>query len=122
MTSEKKAEANRRNALKSTGPKTPEGKAAVSLSAVKHGLISQEVLLSGDDESVLKELGERLRAELQPVGALEDLLVDHLLPVFGDSAGSDVWKLAFSPGNYTGNCSSGRRARPNPTRGTALMT
>jgi hypothetical protein len=122
MTSEKKAEANRRNALKSTGSKTPEGKAAVRLNAVKHGLLSQEVLLSGDDESVLKELGERLRAELQPVGELEDLLVDHLLPVFGDSAGSDVWKLAFSPGNYTGNCSSGRRARPNPTRGTALMT
>ena len=27
MTSEKKAEANRRNALKSTGPKTPRGRA-----------------------------------------------------------------------------------------------
>ena len=37
MTSEKKAEANRRNALKSTGPKTPEGKAAVRLNALRHG-------------------------------------------------------------------------------------
>ena len=36
MTSEKKAEANRRNALKNTGPKTPEGKAAVRLNALKH--------------------------------------------------------------------------------------
>ena len=46
MTSEKKAEANRRNALKSTGPKTPEGKAAVSLNALRHGLLSQEILSS----------------------------------------------------------------------------
>jgi hypothetical protein len=70
MTSEKKAEANRRNALKSTGPKTPEGKAAVSLNALKHGLLSQEILLRGEDEEVLRELGERLRAELQPSESL----------------------------------------------------
>jgi hypothetical protein len=56
MTSEKKAEANRRNALKSTGPKTPEGKAAVSLNALKHALHSQEILLRGEDEEVLREL------------------------------------------------------------------
>ena len=45
MTSEKKAQANRQNALKSTGPKTPEGKDAVRLNAMKHGLLCQEVLL-----------------------------------------------------------------------------
>ena len=39
MTSPKKAEANRRNALNSTGPRTPEGKAAVRLNALKHGLL-----------------------------------------------------------------------------------
>jgi len=50
MTSNRKAEANRRNARKSTGPKTPEGKAAVRLNALKHGLLSREVLLPGEDE------------------------------------------------------------------------
>ncbi len=79
MTSEKKAEANRRNALKSTGPKTPEGKAAVRLNALRHGLLSQEVLLPGEDEEALRELGERLREELQPVGELENLLVDRII-------------------------------------------
>src|SRR5215212_5704888 len=79
MTSEKKAEANRRNALKSTGPKTPEGKAAVRLNALKHGLLSQEILLPGEDEEALRELGESLRAELQPVGELESLLVDRII-------------------------------------------
>ncbi len=79
MTSEKQAQANRRNALKSTGPKTPEGKAAVRLNANKHGLRSQEVLLPGEDEEALKELDENLRAELQPVGELENLLVDGIV-------------------------------------------
>ena len=79
MTSEKQVQANRRNALKSTGPKTPEGKAAVRLNANKHGLRSQEVLLPGEDEEALKELDENLRAELQPVGELENLFVDGIV-------------------------------------------
>ena len=53
MTSEKQIQANRRNAHKSTGPKTPEGKAAVRLNSNKHGLRSQEVLLPGEDEEAL---------------------------------------------------------------------
>jgi hypothetical protein len=79
MTSEKKAQANRRNALKSTGPKTPEGKAAVRLNALRHGLRSEEILLPGEDEEALRELGERLRDELQPAGELENLLVDRII-------------------------------------------
>ncbi len=50
MTSEKQIRANRRNALKSTGPKTPEGKATVRLNARTHGLRSQEILFPGEDE------------------------------------------------------------------------
>ena len=85
MTSEGKAEANRRNAQKSTGPKTPEGKRAVRLNALRHGLLSKEVLLPGEDGEALGELGERLWAELQPVGALENLLVDRIVAA--------VWRL-----------------------------
>ena len=76
MTSARKAEANRQNAQKSTGPRTPEGKAAVSLNAMKHGLLSKEILLPGEDEEALRELDERLRGELQPDGVVEVLLVD----------------------------------------------
>ncbi len=85
MTSARKAEANRRNALKSTGPKTPEGKTAVRHNARKHGLLSTDIRLPGEDEAALMELGERLRDELQPVGELENLLVDRII--------SSTWRL-----------------------------
>ena len=58
MASKKQIEANKRNALKSSGPKTPEGKASARLNSTKHGLLSQEVL-PGEDEEARKELAER---------------------------------------------------------------
>jgi len=79
MTSEKKAQANRQNALKSTGPKTPEGKDALRLNAIKHGLLCQEVLLPGADEEALRELSEHLWTELKPVGEMENLQVDRII-------------------------------------------
>jgi hypothetical protein len=85
MTSEKQAQANRRNALKSTGPKTPEGKATVRHNALRHGLLSRDVLLPGEDEDALMELGEHVWDELQPVGALESLLVNRII--------SSTWRL-----------------------------
>ncbi len=85
MTSDKQADANRRNAQKSTGPNTPEGKNAVRLNALKHGLLSQEVVLPGEDEAALKELAERLLVELQPVGVLEAVCVEEIMAA--------VWRL-----------------------------
>jgi hypothetical protein len=82
MASDKKANANRQNALKSTGPKTPDGKASVRHNAMTHGLLSQDNLLPGEDEAALKELGELLRAELKPVGELESLLVEQIVTAY----------------------------------------
>src|SRR2546428_6170459 len=78
MTSTKKSGPNRQNALLSTGPKTPEGKAAASLNALKHGLLAREALLPGEDENTLRELRERLQTELQPMGEVERLLVERI--------------------------------------------
>jgi hypothetical protein len=79
MASEKQDMANRQNARKSTGSKTPQGKAAVRLNATKHGLLSEEALLPGEDEATFLKLAERLRAELRPAGELEALLVGRIV-------------------------------------------
>ena len=85
MATIKQIDANRRNALQSTGPKTAVGKAAVALNAMKHGLLSRELLLPGEDGTDLSELAENLRARLAPVEALESLFVDRIIAA--------VWRL-----------------------------
>jgi hypothetical protein len=79
MASDKQMRANRQNARKSTGPKTPEGKAVARLNALKHGLLSQQILLPTEDEASLMQLSERLHSQLQPVGELESLLVERIV-------------------------------------------
>lgn len=81
MSNQRQTEANRRNALLSTGPRTLAGKATAALNAVKHGLLSREVLLPGEDADALEELRECLQTEFQPVGGLEGLLVDRIAAV-----------------------------------------
>jgi hypothetical protein len=77
VTSLKQIEANRRNAAKSTGPRTKEGKSVSKLNALRHGLFSQEVLVSGEDPSEFESLHQQLETELQPEGALESQLVER---------------------------------------------
>jgi hypothetical protein len=47
--SSRKVEANRQNALKSTGPRTEIGKKMVAKNAVKHGFFSKFLLISHTD-------------------------------------------------------------------------
>ncbi len=79
ITSDKQIDANRRNARKSTGPKTSEGKARASRNATRHGLLSEDILLSSEDVEDLEELSELLWDELQPVGELENHLVERII-------------------------------------------
>src|SRR5579862_847985 len=67
--------ANRANALRSTGPRTPEGKAASSRNALTHGAhASDDTILATAATTYLDDF----RAHFQPVGVLEAHLVDHL--------------------------------------------
>ena len=59
MTSERQKAANQANALHSTGPKTPEGKAVVRFNAFRHGLLARDVVLPGEDADALRISGIR---------------------------------------------------------------
>jgi hypothetical protein len=79
MASEKQMVANRKNAERSTGPKTGAGRRAIAGNAVKHGLLSRHVLLPGDDMAAFEALRRGMLEALKPVGELEDVLVDRVV-------------------------------------------
>jgi hypothetical protein len=79
ITSERRNAANRANARRSTGPKTPGGKAVVRLNPLRHGLLARDVVLPGEDTDAFEELWNRVRADLSPMGPIEELLADRVV-------------------------------------------
>jgi hypothetical protein len=67
------------------GAKTEEGKALVSKNAIRHGLLSREVLLKSEDAKTLDELRHSITTELAPHGEMEAFLVDRLV--------ADMWRM-----------------------------
>src|ERR1700680_4450017 len=78
MATLKQFEANRRNAQKSTGPKTPEGKSAVSMNALRHGLRARTVVLPGEDPTEFHQLCDDLQAEWNPQSRTEQFYVEQM--------------------------------------------
>jgi hypothetical protein len=66
--SDAKINANRMNALKSTGPTTPEGKKRSRANALKHGLCAVAIAIPGEDPAVMDERYGEWQAELNPRG------------------------------------------------------
>jgi hypothetical protein len=79
-TSQKKLEANRRNAQLSTGPNTEEGKARSRSNAIKHGILASDTVIvaSGEKPEEFKEILDAFVLERAPVGALEEALVERI--------------------------------------------
>ena len=71
--------ANRRNALKSTGPRTPQGKAAVSQNAVRHGLTAASDVISSESQAEFRLYRDQLFAELAPASPLESILAERVV-------------------------------------------
>ncbi len=75
QTSQARIEANRRNAQKSTGPRTPEGKAKSSRNRLVHGLRANKHLILDDDPADFLLLLQDFIDRFQPVGEVEEKLV-----------------------------------------------
>ena len=79
MASKKQVKANRQNSKKSTGPKTAEGKAAVSKNAVKHGLFAEEAVVTGENPADYEAYLDSFLTEMAPVGAVETMLAERFV-------------------------------------------
>jgi len=79
MATERQIAANRKNARKSTGPKTAEGKARSSMNALKHGLTTPYGLLPGESEEEYAYHREELLDELYPDTSIEHYLADRIV-------------------------------------------
>jgi hypothetical protein len=80
MISERQLEANRRNAAKSHGPITPEGRAAVRHNALKDGLTAAEVILPTVEEKLdFEQFRFAFEQEYNPVGPTEEVLVEDIV-------------------------------------------
>ena len=78
MTSIKQIEANRRNSLKGTGPKTEAGKQASRCNAVRHGLTAETVIGALEDAEDYKAFEATIAADYDAQSAVERELVLRL--------------------------------------------
>jgi hypothetical protein len=79
MSSIAKKEANVKNAKKSTGPKSIEGKSRSSQNAVKHGAYATKHLLDGEDKILYEAIKVEQRNAFRPKSFIETALVDELI-------------------------------------------
>jgi hypothetical protein len=86
VASERKVAANRANAMKSTGPRSSEGKAASRMNAMRHGLLAGTVpLLPWEDPKERARFDEAVEQFYQPGSIMEEGLVRQI--------GSLLWRL-----------------------------
>jgi hypothetical protein len=78
MPSKRQIQANQNNAQKSTGPKTPEGKAVCAANAITHGFSAQHAVLPSESSEGFQALLARLEDEFRPQSAIEQSLIRHL--------------------------------------------
>ncbi|HVN27815.1 MAG TPA: hypothetical protein VMT64_04980 [Candidatus Binataceae bacterium] len=71
----RRLEANRRNAARSTGPRTPEGKARVARNAIKHGFFAAPHRWTPEQHRDLQTLYAGLRDDFRPDGIGEESCV-----------------------------------------------
>ena len=82
MTSERQIAANRRNAQRSTGPRSPEGREISSRNSQQHGVLSQRVTTDVEENEIYERMLNSLMEEYGPRSETEILLVERLANLF----------------------------------------
>jgi hypothetical protein len=77
-TSKRRQRASKANAAKSTGPKTSEGKARSSHSAVRHGLLARCVVLECEDRKTFEQLLEHFVQRFDPLDDVEFGMIEEM--------------------------------------------
>ena len=78
MTTNAQIKANRKNAKKSTGPRTEEGKTRSAKNSLKHGLLARDTVMPGEDPADFDRQLSALEADIQPANSLEFELVRQI--------------------------------------------
>src|SRR5438477_6965336 len=94
MTSLRQIEANRRNAQKSTGPKTDSGKARASQNAIRHGLTAETVIRLLEDPDDYQAFELTVTGDYDAETAVERELVLRLASL--------LWRLRRATSVETG--------------------
>ena len=71
--------ANQRNALRSTGPRSVEGKAVSRFNALKTGIQAKSQVIPGEDPAELQKLADDYHLQFRPATPVERFLVDSLV-------------------------------------------
>jgi len=79
---QERAEANRINAQRSSGPRTELGKSRSKMNALKHGLSAKKIVIGDEDPKEFEALRAALERDWQPETAFESELVDQLAGLF----------------------------------------
>jgi hypothetical protein len=79
MASEAQLGANRRNAQKSTGPRTEEGRAVASRNALRHGLTAERVVVFDEEPEDLARFRDEVHAALDPADEMEGQLAERIV-------------------------------------------
>ncbi len=79
MSSQAQIIANRRNALKSTGPRSSRGKAATSQNAVKHALSAHNDVISSECQADFDLYRDQFLDELNPSTPMESMLAERIV-------------------------------------------
>ena len=110
MATQAQIDANRSNAKKSTGPRTPEGKARSRENALRHGLCALPLLMDCEDEDEFNEMVDNLFEEWRPATTTENMVFCKMVEQFWLSRRATI-QLSESTAYLTGKDGDAEDAR-----------